>query len=69
MLFPIEIKISASPGKTAIKNFSVLEPVTKEKFVDLEHLKFEIGMGSVVCMANDFLHADEKNRYVPAWLI
>ena len=70
MLFPIEIKKSASPGKTAIKNFKVLEPVTKESaFEGLDSLKVEIGTGSVVCMANDLLPVDEKNWYVPVWLI
>ena len=59
-----------SPGKTAIKNFNVLEPVTKESaFSDLETLKVEIGTGSVICMANNLLPVDEKNWYVPVWLI
>ncbi len=67
---PIEIKKSASPGKTAIKNFSVLEPVTKKSsFEGLESLKVEIGTGNVICMANDLLPVDEKNWYVPVWLI
>ena len=70
MLSPIEIKKSASPGKNAIKNFKVLEPVTKESaFGNLESLEVEIGNGSVVCMANDLLPVDEKNWYVPFWLI
>ena len=70
VLSPIEIKKSASPGKIAIKNFKVLEPVTKESaFGSLESLKVEIGTGSVVCMANDLLPVDEKNWYVPVWLI
>ena len=70
MLSPIEIKKSASPGKTAIKNFKVLEPVTREPaFEGLESLKVKIGTGSVVCMANDLLPVDEKNWYVPVWLI
>ena len=70
VLSPIEIKKSASPGKTAIKNFKVLEPVTRESvFGSLESLKVEIGTGSVVCMANDLLPVDEKNWYVPVWLI
>lgn len=70
VLSPIEIKKSASPGKTAIKNFNVLAPVTKElAFGGLESLKVEIGTGSVVCMANDLLPVDEKNWYVPVWLI
>ncbi|MCM1170942.1 MAG: ATP-binding protein [Clostridium sp.] len=69
-LFPIEIKKSASPGKAAIKNFRVLEPVTRsDTFNDLESLKIEIGTGSVICMSNNLLPIDEKNWYVPAWLI
>ena len=70
VLSPIEIKKSASPGKTAIKNFKVLEPVTRESvFGGSEPLKVEIGTGSVVCMANDLLPVDDKNWYVPVWLI
>ncbi len=69
-IYPIEIKKSAAPGKIAIKNFSVLEPATKEEnFKGIESLKAEIGTGSVICMANDLLPIDEKNWYVPVWLI
>ncbi len=69
-IYPIEIKKSASPGKTAIKNFSVLEPASNEEnFKGMESLKAEIGTGSVICMANDLLPIDEKNWYVPVWLI
>ncbi len=60
VLFPIEIIKAASPGRTAIKNFRVLKPET---------LKTKIGTGNVVCMAGDLLPVDEKNWYVPAWLI
>ncbi len=70
VLSPIEIKKAASPGKAAIKNFNVLEPVTREEaFGGLESLKVEIGTGNVICMANDLLPVDEKNWYVPVWLI
>lgn len=70
VLSPIEIKKAASPGKTAIKNFHVLDPVsTAENFGALESLKVEIGTGGVVCMATDLLPVDEKNWYVPVWLI
>lgn len=69
-LSPIEIKKAASPGKAAIKNFHILEPVTREEaFGNLESLKVEIGTGNVICMANDLLPVDEKNWYVPVWLI
>ena len=70
ILSPIEIKKSASPGKAAIKNFKVLEPITAEPaHAGLESLKVEIGTGSVICMANDLLPLNEKNWYVPVWLI
>lgn len=70
VLSPIEIKKAASPGRTAVKNFRVLDPVsTAEPFGGLETLKVEIGTGSVICMAADLLPVDEKNWYVPVWLI
>lgn len=70
ILSPIEIKKAASPGKTAVKHFHVLDPITREEtFGGLESLKVQIGTGSVVCMANDLLPIDEKNWYVPVWLI
>ncbi|MCD8110381.1 MAG: DUF4143 domain-containing protein [Clostridiales bacterium] len=46
---------------TAKKWLSILEVFT--------NLKTEIGTGSVICMANDLLPVDEKNWYVPVWLI
>ena len=70
MLYPIEIKKAASPGSNSIKHFKVLHPVTEpEKFGALEQYKLEIGEGCVICMATDLLPVDEKNWYVPAWLI
>ena len=67
---PIEIKKAASPGRNAVKNFCVLDPVdTAGTFDGVETLKVAIGTGSVICMAADLLPIDEKNWYVPVWLI
>lgn len=69
-LSPIEIKKSASPGKTAVRNFHVLDPVQEPKqFGGLEELKVTVGTGNVICMARDLLPLDEKNWSVPVWLI
>ena len=69
-LSPIEIKKAASPGKAAIKNFKVLEPVQQpEKFGNISELKVTIDTGSVICMAHELLPVDEKNWYIPVWLI
>jgi len=67
---PVEIKKSASPGKTAVKNFKVLEPLQEpERFGNLTELKVNIETGSVICMAGDVLLLDDRNWYIPAWLI
>ena len=69
-LYPIEIKKSASPDKSAIKQFTALNPVTEpERFGVLGEYRVEIGNGAVICLANDLLPADAKNWFVPAWLI
>ncbi len=69
-LSPIEIKKAASPGRAAVKNFSVLNPVCAARETNgLETLKVEVGTGSVICMAADLLPADKKNWCVPVWMI
>ena len=70
IVYPIEIKKAALPGKTAIKNFNVLGPIeTPERFGGMSELKVDIGKGNVVCMTNDLLPLDKQNWCVPAWLI
>lgn len=73
VLTPVEIKKGSAP-KDAIKNFSVLKPIEKEPaeediFAGAAHLKTEIGTGAVICMPPDIMPIDEKNWYIPAWLI
>ena len=71
-VYPIEIKKSAAP-QDAVKNFSVLAPIESEPeedaFAGASHLKTQIGTGAVVCLSSDILPIDQKNWYVPAWII
>jgi predicted AAA+ superfamily ATPase len=72
-VYPIEIKKSAAP-KDAVKNFSVLKPIENEpseedRFSGAAHLKTDIGTGAVICLASDVLPIDNKNWYIPAWLV
>ena len=69
-LYPIEIKKSANPTG-ATKHFSVLNPVADDGNFDemTRQLKMKIGMGSVVCLANDLRPVDKNNWFVPVWLI
>ena len=57
-LYPIEIKKSSNPKKDAIKHFNVFE-----------NTNTKVGNGSVICLSNNLIPIDEKNWFVPAWLI
>ena len=54
IIYPIEIKKSANPGKEAIKNFDVTSNFETEK-----------GNGIVLCMAKDITAFDDNNYMVP----
>jgi len=69
-LSPVEVKKSASPGKETVKHFRALDPLAgRGKPGEPEGMNVLRGNGAVVCMANDLLPLDQKNWYVPAWLI
>ena len=53
-LYPFEIKKTASPNKTMIKNFKLLEKSKKE-----------IGVGGIICCYDDLMHLDENNYIIP----
>ncbi|MZQ96266.1 MAG: DUF4143 domain-containing protein [Acidaminobacter sp.] len=57
-LYPIEIKKSSNPQKSAGRHFSILEKTG-----------LECGMGNVVCMADDLLPITREVWAVPVWLI
>ena len=52
-IYPIEIKKTANPTKDMINNFKVLEKVK------------EVGEGAIICMYDNIINLDEKNRVIP----
>ncbi len=54
VVYPVEIKKSANPGKDAIKNFDVVDKFEMEK-----------GTGTVLCLCKNILAIDDNNYYVP----
>lgn len=54
VIYPVEIKKSANPGKDAIKNFNVVDNFEAEK-----------GNGVVLCMTKDIVAYDDNNYMVP----
>ena len=55
-LFPIEIKLTASPNKTMVKNFSILP---EEKF----------SSGALICMTSEDYPITQKVNAVPIWYL
>lgn len=54
VIYPIEIKKSANPGKDAIKNFDVVDNFETEK-----------GNGIVLCMSKEIIAFDDNNYMIP----
>jgi len=57
-LYPVEIKKTASPDKSAIKAFSVLKSAERQ-----------VGTGAVICMSDMVLPLDERVFIVPSGII
>ncbi len=58
ILYPVEIKKAADPGKDALKNFGVVSD-----------LGYEVGKGAVVCMTPMIVPLDKDNALVPMGVI
>ena len=58
VLYPFEIKKSASPDRNATKHFEALRKSGKE-----------IGVGGVICMADSVYPINKDNYYIPIWLL
>ena len=65
-LMPVEIKKAATPGRRALKHFSVLAPLEGQ---DAGAATPKIGPGALVCMAERSLPLDARNSVVPVWMI
>ena len=59
MLYQVEIKKTANPGKEHIENFSVLEKIKG----------ITVGTGGLVCMYDDSIHINDKNVTIPVALL
>ena len=58
MVYPVEIKKSASPDKDALKNFKVLPS-----------LHVASGQGAVICLSPFVYPLDENNKAVPVGVL
>lgn len=69
-LCPIEVKKTASPSKNDARNLGALDPVAADAVPsELAAFKREIGMGTIVCMAQDTFPVSERAWAFPVWAI
>ncbi len=54
IIYPIEIKKSANPSKSAIKHFNILNKTS-----------FQIGEGGVICLIPQIIPIDKLNNFIP----
>ncbi len=70
VLYPIEVKKTASPGKKDVRNFGVLDPVASDEIPEeLLVFKREIGMGCILCMAGDTFPVNSSAWAFPVWAV
>ena len=68
-LYPIEIKKTATPDRSMIKSFSVLEKSKKNQDANSAQVSPEIGNGALICQISQLLPINETNSYVPVGFV
>ena len=69
-LYPIEVKKTASPSKKDARNLGVLDPVASDDEPgELSSLKRNIGMGAIICMAQNTFPVSERAWAFPVWAV
>jgi predicted AAA+ superfamily ATPase len=70
ILYPIEVKKSASPSKNDTRNMGAIDPVAAADVPgELIALKRQIGTGAILCLANDTFPINSKAWAFPVWAV
>ena len=70
ILYPVEVKKTASPSKKDTRNLHALDPVAADDVpADLLAFKREIGCGCILCMAGDTFPVSERAWAFPVWAV
>lgn len=69
-VYPLEVKKSATPVAGDAKNFGALDGLADEGVPrELAALKREVGMGAIICMADDAYPVSSRAWAMPLWAI
>lgn len=69
VVYPVEVKRTASPSRGDTKNFGTLDPLDRDVPSELSSLKRKIGTGCVLCMATDTYPVSGNSWAFPVWAV
>ncbi len=69
VIYPIEVKKTASPSNKDERNLNALDPLKGNVPEELAAFKREVGMGSILCMAQDAYPLSERSWAFPIWAV
>lgn len=69
-LFPIEVKKTGAPSRKDARNMGALDPVAAADVPEeLSVFKRRVGLGCVLCLAEDTFPVSERAWAFPVWAV
>ena len=69
VIYPVEVKKTAEPSKKDERNFGVLDPLEADVPDELASFKREVGLGCILCMAQDTYPISSRSWAFPIWAV
>ena len=69
VIYPVEVKKTASPSKKDERNLGALDPLAGDVPDELASFKREIGTGCILCMTQDTYPLNERSWAFPIWAV
>ena len=69
VIYPIEVKKTASPSKKDERNLNALDPLADNVPTELASFKRQIGTGCILCMTQDTYPISERSWAFPIWAV
>ena len=68
-IYPVEIKKTAEPSKKDERNLGALDPLEADVPDELTSFKREVGLGCILCMAQDAYPISSRSWAFPIWAV
>ena len=68
-IYPVEVKKTAEPSKKDERNLGALDPLEADVPDELASFKREVGLGCILCMAQDAYPISARSWAFPIWAV